>query len=100
MSVRIATAMTDIFAQLHEILAKRVMVLDGAMGTEIQTYKLESKDYIGTHSVGRLVNRSRSSSSRVVAGTPLPWYSYSCTGTKNAVRDRSRKDSGLTHCFR
>lgn len=41
--------MTDVFAQLHEILANRVMVLDGAMGTEIQTYKLESKDYIGIY---------------------------------------------------
>jgi 5-methyltetrahydrofolate--homocysteine methyltransferase len=43
--------MTDIFAQLREILATRIMILDGAMGTEIQTYKLESKDYIGSYFV-------------------------------------------------
>ncbi len=32
---------------LHEILSKRIMVLDGAMGTMIQRYKLAEADYRG-----------------------------------------------------
>ena len=32
---------------LEEILAERIMVLDGAMGTMIQTYNLEEEDYRG-----------------------------------------------------
>ncbi|HYG32934.1 MAG TPA: homocysteine S-methyltransferase family protein, partial [Methylophilaceae bacterium] len=35
-------------AQLREILARRIMVLDGAMGTMIQQYKLTEQDYRGT----------------------------------------------------
>ncbi len=31
---------SDIFAYLHSVLAKRIMILDGAMGTMIQTHKL------------------------------------------------------------
>ena len=34
-------------AQLREILAKRIMFLDGAMGTIIQQYKLDEKAYRG-----------------------------------------------------
>jgi 5-methyltetrahydrofolate--homocysteine methyltransferase len=32
---------------INQILSKRIMVLDGAMGTMIQRYKLEEKDYRG-----------------------------------------------------
>lgn len=32
---------------LHEQLAKRILVLDGGMGTMIQSYRLEEKDYRG-----------------------------------------------------
>ncbi|HYD33640.1 MAG TPA: homocysteine S-methyltransferase family protein, partial [Methylophilaceae bacterium] len=35
-------------AQLREILSRRIMVLDGAMGTMIQQYKLGEDDYRGT----------------------------------------------------
>lgn len=34
--------------ELDTILSKRIMILDGAMGTMIQRYKLEEKDYRGT----------------------------------------------------
>ena len=34
-------------ARLREILARRIMILDGAMGTMIQQYKLTEKDYLG-----------------------------------------------------
>ena len=34
-------------AQLRDILAKRIMFLDGAMGTIIQQYKLDEKAYRG-----------------------------------------------------
>lgn len=33
--------------QLHEQLARRIMVLDGGMGTMIQSYRLEERDYRG-----------------------------------------------------
>ena len=33
---------------LHSILAQRILILDGAMGTMIQSYKLEEADYRGT----------------------------------------------------
>jgi len=39
--------MTDTFTQLRDILSTRIMVLDGAMGTEIQSYTLDPKDYVG-----------------------------------------------------
>ena len=32
---------------IHKELEKRVLVLDGAMGTMIQRYKLEEKDFRG-----------------------------------------------------
>ena len=32
---------------LHELLTQRILVLDGAMGTMIQGYKLEEADYRG-----------------------------------------------------
>ena len=34
-------------AQLEKLLAERILVLDGAMGTMIQSYNLEEKDYRG-----------------------------------------------------
>lgn len=45
---------TDTFGILEEIMKKRVIVIDGAMGTMIQKYKLEEDDFRGerykTHS--------------------------------------------------
>ena len=35
-------------AQLKAALAERILVLDGAYGTMIQTYQLEEKDFRGT----------------------------------------------------
>ena len=32
-------------AQLSEALKERILILDGAMGTMIQTHKLEEEDY-------------------------------------------------------
>ncbi|WP_296749435.1 homocysteine S-methyltransferase family protein, partial [Thiobacillus sp.] len=34
-------------AQLRSLLAQRILVLDGAMGTMIQSYKLTEADYRG-----------------------------------------------------
>ena len=34
--------------KIHDILSKRILVLDGAMGTMIQQYKLNENDYRGT----------------------------------------------------
>ncbi|PWV61642.1 methionine synthase [Plasticicumulans acidivorans] len=39
--------MTDRFAQLHELLDRRILILDGAMGTMIQRHKLGEADYRG-----------------------------------------------------
>ncbi|HCE07211.1 MAG TPA: methionine synthase, partial [Oxalobacteraceae bacterium] len=35
-------------AQLRDLLSKRILILDGAMGTMIQQYKLTEEDYRGT----------------------------------------------------
>ena len=37
---------------LHALLAQRILVLDGAMGTMIQSYKLSEADYRGTRFAG------------------------------------------------
>jgi 5-methyltetrahydrofolate--homocysteine methyltransferase len=34
-------------SQLEPLLARRILVLDGAMGTMIQSYQLEEEDYRG-----------------------------------------------------
>jgi len=39
--------MTDKTDQLKQLMAERILVLDGAMGTMIQSYKLEEADYRG-----------------------------------------------------
>nr|MBO8918852.1 hypothetical protein [Proteus mirabilis] len=39
--------MTMITQQLTQALAKRILVLDGAMGTMIQQYQLAEEDYRG-----------------------------------------------------
>ncbi|RMF69840.1 MAG: methionine synthase, partial [Calditrichaeota bacterium] len=39
--------MDPVFKQLSDILAQRIMVLDGAMGTMIQGYKLAEEDFRG-----------------------------------------------------
>ena len=36
-----------IVTDIREILKERIMVLDGAMGTMIQSYKLEEEDFRG-----------------------------------------------------
>ena len=41
-------ATSPIEAQLRDILNRRIMILDGAMGTMIQRYKLTEADYRGT----------------------------------------------------
>ena len=37
----------DCTAQLHDLLARRILILDGAMGTMIQSYRLQETDYRG-----------------------------------------------------
>ena len=37
----------DRTAQLQELLARRILILDGAMGTMIQSYRLQESDYRG-----------------------------------------------------
>ena len=39
--------MRDTFHIISEILKKRILVLDGAMGTMIQRYKFSEEDYRG-----------------------------------------------------
>ena len=39
---------------LAEEMKKRIMVLDGAMGTMIQTYKFEEEDFRGKHNLSGL----------------------------------------------
>ncbi len=41
-------ALSPVEAQLRELLSKRILILDGAMGTMIQRYKLTEEDYRGT----------------------------------------------------
>ena len=38
----------ELWAYLNSIIEKRIVLLDGGMGTQIQTYKLEEQDYRGT----------------------------------------------------
>lgn len=37
----------EVYAYLNKIFDERIVVLDGGMGTQIQTYKLEEEDYRG-----------------------------------------------------
>ena len=39
--------MTTSIHQIHKLLQERILILDGAMGTMIQSYKLEEADYRG-----------------------------------------------------
>ncbi|MCP4443056.1 MAG: methionine synthase [Aureispira sp.] len=41
------TTKSTALARLHKIVQQRIMVIDGAMGTMLQEYKLEEKDYRG-----------------------------------------------------
>ncbi len=43
---------TDRLSRLHDLLASRILVLDGAMGTMIQRYKLTEQDFRGTRFAG------------------------------------------------
>jgi 5-methyltetrahydrofolate--homocysteine methyltransferase len=45
-------AMSETEVQLREILSQRIMILDGAMGTMIQQYKLTEEDYRGQRFAG------------------------------------------------
>ncbi|PUA18077.1 methionine synthase [Glaciimonas sp. PCH181] len=42
-----ATVISPIETRLRELLSKRILILDGAMGTMIQQYKLTEEDYRG-----------------------------------------------------
>lgn len=46
------TALSPIETQLREILSRRIMILDGAMGTIIQQYKLDEAAYRGERFAG------------------------------------------------
>ena len=37
-----------LWAYLHKTFQERIVVLDGGMGTQLQTYKLQEEDYRGT----------------------------------------------------
>jgi 5-methyltetrahydrofolate--homocysteine methyltransferase len=37
----------NVESQLRHLLQKRIVIIDGAMGTMIQTYKLDEADYRG-----------------------------------------------------
>ena len=37
----------EVFAHLNRIFEERIVVLDGGMGTQIQTFRLEEDDYRG-----------------------------------------------------
>ncbi|MFB3101197.1 MAG: homocysteine S-methyltransferase family protein, partial [Gammaproteobacteria bacterium] len=39
--------MTEKTSQLEQLLQERILLLDGAMGTMIQSYQLEEADYRG-----------------------------------------------------
>ena len=54
--------MTSTLDTLNDLLARRILVIDGAMGTMIQRYKLEENDFRGER-----VQRSPAKSSK---GTP------------------------------
>ena len=42
------------FEQLKQLLNEQILVLDGAMGTMIQSHKLEEKDYRGEQFCDRI----------------------------------------------
>src|SRR5262249_20899818 len=44
--------MTDRIQQLHDIIGRRILVLDGAMGTMIQRYRLSESDFRGSRFAG------------------------------------------------
>ena len=50
---------TDTLARLEELLSRRILILDGAMGTMIQGYGLDESDYRGAPACGQ---RTRNSS--------------------------------------
>jgi 5-methyltetrahydrofolate--homocysteine methyltransferase len=42
-----AEQIKDVYTNLRELFEERIAILDGAMGTVIQSYKLEEEDYRG-----------------------------------------------------
>jgi 5-methyltetrahydrofolate--homocysteine methyltransferase len=47
MATSTASAATDSFAALKALFEKRIVILDGAMGSMVQTYKLQEADFRG-----------------------------------------------------
>ena len=60
------TPAADRIRRLQEVLSRRVLVLDGAMGTMIQSYRLTEDDYRG--------ERFRDHSHSLVGATPEPYH--------------------------
>ncbi|KID48528.1 hypothetical protein C095_09640 [Fusobacterium necrophorum subsp. funduliforme B35] len=44
---------------LHEELSKRILILDGAMGTVLQKYSLQSEDFCGAVGCYEILNETR-----------------------------------------
>lgn len=44
---KICALTLDVSAELEATLKKRIMILDGGMGTMIQSYRLEEEDFRG-----------------------------------------------------
>ena len=54
----------DRTAELRELLDRRILILDGAMGTMIQRYRLDEAGYRGTRSpIIRATSRAPTTSS-------------------------------------
>ena len=47
MSTRLPYLNPERVQALHDALARRILVIDGAMGTMVQSYRLEEDDYRG-----------------------------------------------------
>jgi methionine synthase I (cobalamin-dependent) len=43
---------SPLFEELRAAMKSRILILDGAMGTEIQTYNLKPEDFVGIFRFG------------------------------------------------
>ena len=50
--ITLPAARTDVRARLEELLSQRILILDGAMGTMVQGFKLEEADFRGEQFAG------------------------------------------------
>ena len=50
--ITVPAARTDVRARLEELLSQRILILDGAMGTMVQGFKLEEADFRGEQFAG------------------------------------------------